>query len=75
MLVGANGIRFTAEEDAEDFGRLVRETRAMQDVSAAELAHRCGVRTEDVLAFEDGRVVPAKAPFSAYLQALGFSAV
>lgn len=63
---------FTPQEDAEDLGRLVQETRAMQDVSAAELARRTGVTPSDVLEFEAGRVIPAKPPFAAYMAALGF---
>lgn len=63
---------FTPQEDAEDFGRLVQETRAMQDVSAAELARRTGVTPSDVLEFEAGRVIPAKPQFTAYMAALGF---
>ncbi|WP_181779011.1 helix-turn-helix domain-containing protein [Pseudonocardia pini] len=64
---------FTPEEDAEDLGRLVQETRAMQDVSAAELARRAGVTPSEVLDFEAGRVIPAKPPFGVYMRALGFS--
>ncbi|MEJ2887728.1 helix-turn-helix domain-containing protein [Actinomycetospora aeridis] len=64
--------RFTPEEDAEDLGRLVGETRAMQGVSAAELARRAGVTPDDVLDFEAGRVIPARPPFAAYMAALGF---
>ncbi|GAA4543583.1 helix-turn-helix transcriptional regulator [Pseudonocardia xishanensis] len=75
MLVGANGTRFTPQEDAEDFGRLLREARAMKDLSAADLASRCGVTAAEVLAFEEGRVIPAKPPFAAYMRALGFTAV
>ena len=65
--------RFTPQEDAEDLGRLVQATRAMQDVSAEELARRTGVTPGDVLDFEAGRVIPAKPPFEAYMTALGFT--
>jgi len=65
--------RFTPQEDAEDLGRLVQETRAMQDVSAAELARRTGVTPSDVLEFEAGRVIPAKPRFATYMTALGFT--
>ena len=63
---------FTPQEDAEDLGRLVQETRAMQDVSAAELARLTGGTPSDVLQFEAGRVIPAKPQFAAYMVALGF---
>lgn len=63
---------FTPREDAEDLGRLLQETRAMQDVSAAELARRTGVAPSEVLDFEAGRVIPAKAQFATYMSALGF---
>ncbi|MEJ2868410.1 helix-turn-helix transcriptional regulator [Actinomycetospora sp. OC33-EN08] len=63
---------FTPQEDAEDLGRLVRETRAMQDVSVAELARRAGTTPSDVLAFEAGGVVPARPAFATYMAALGF---
>jgi ribosome-binding protein aMBF1 (putative translation factor) len=65
----------TPEEDAEDLGRLLREARAMQDVSAAELARRTGATPSDVLAFEAGRVVPARPRFAVYMGALGYDAV
>jgi len=64
---------FTPQEDAEDLGRLVQGTRAMQDVSAEELARRTGVTPSDVLEFEAGRVIPAKPQFEAYMTALGFT--
>ncbi|MBP2365594.1 helix-turn-helix domain-containing protein [Pseudonocardia parietis] len=77
-MTSANGSkspsRFTPQEDAEDLGRLVQEARAMQDVSAAELARRTGVAPSDVLEFEIGRVIPAKPQFTTYMTALGFSA-
>ena len=69
------GSNFTPEEDAEDLGRLLREARTMQDVSAAELARRTGATPDDVLEFEAGRVVPAKPQFAVYMRALGYSAV
>jgi ribosome-binding protein aMBF1 (putative translation factor) len=65
---------FTPEEDAEDFGRLVREAREMQSVSADELAARTGVPARAVLDFEAGRVIPARPPFGEYMRALGYSA-
>jgi len=65
--------RFTPQEDAEDLGRLVQATRAMQDVSAEELARRAGVTPDDVLEFEAGRVIPAKPQFEAYMTAPGFT--
>lgn len=64
----------TPEQDAEDFGILVREAREAQGVSAAELARRTGVMPSDVLNFEAGRVVPALPQFTAYMRALGFVA-
>ena len=45
-----------------------------QGVSPAELAQRVGVAPSEVLDFEAGRVIPADAPFAAYMRALGFSA-
>lgn len=62
----------TPEEDAEDLGLLLQETRTMQGVSAWELARRTGVRAEDVLAFEAAQVVPAREPFAVYMRALGY---
>jgi ribosome-binding protein aMBF1 (putative translation factor) len=62
----------TPEEDAEDLATLLRETRGMQGVSAWELARRAGVSTEDVLAFEAARVIPADEPFAVYMRALGY---
>ncbi|SFN46282.1 Helix-turn-helix domain-containing protein [Pseudonocardia ammonioxydans] len=74
---GSNGPEsaptFTPEEDAEDLGRLLREARAMQDVSVAELARRTDRTADDVLDFEAGRVVPARPQFAVYLEALGYS--
>lgn len=64
---------FTQGQDAEDLGRLVREVRAMKDVSVAELARRSGVTPDDVLEFEAGRLVPAEPHFATHMQALGFS--
>lgn len=65
---------FTPQEDAEDLAVVLREAREMQDVSAAELAHRAGVRTVDVLEFEAARVVPTGDRFAVYMRALGFEA-
>jgi ribosome-binding protein aMBF1 (putative translation factor) len=72
-MAGAPGP--TPEQDADDFGRLVREARETQGVSAAELARRTDVAASDVLAFEAGRIIPAKPQFAVYMRALGFTAV
>jgi transcriptional regulator with XRE-family HTH domain len=64
----------TPEQDAEDLGLVLREARETQGVSPAEMARRTGVAASEVLAFEAGRVVPAKPPFAAYMRALGFTA-
>jgi ribosome-binding protein aMBF1 (putative translation factor) len=64
---------FTPEEDAEDLGRLLREAREMQSVSADELAARTGMPSVAVLDFEAGRVVPARPPFAEYMRALGYA--
>lgn len=71
-IAGAPGP--TPEQDAEDFGLVLREVRETQGVSAAELARRTDVAASDVLDFEAGRVIPAKPPFAVYMRALGFSA-
>jgi ribosome-binding protein aMBF1 (putative translation factor) len=65
---------FTPQEDAEDLAIVLREARQMQGVSAWELAQRTGVRAEDVLEFEEARVVPAREQFAVYMRALGFEA-
>jgi len=64
----------TPEQDAEDLGLVMREARETQGVSASELGQRVGTSADDVLEFDAGRVVPAKAQFAAYMRALGFSA-
>jgi ribosome-binding protein aMBF1 (putative translation factor) len=65
---------FTPQEDADDLATVLRETREMQAASAAELAHRTGMRTVDVLEFEAARVIPAPDQFAVYMRALGFEA-
>ena len=65
----------TPEEDADDLGRLLREARETQGVSAAELARRTDVAASDILEFEAGRIIPARPPFAVYMRALGFTAV
>jgi ribosome-binding protein aMBF1 (putative translation factor) len=65
---------FTPQEDAEDLAIVLREAREMQDVSAAELARRTGMRTADILEFEAARVIPARDQFAVYMRALGFEA-
>lgn len=65
---------FTPQEDAEDLAIVLREAREMQGVSAAELAHRTGMRTVDVLEFEAARVIPPRDEFAIYMRALGFEA-
>jgi ribosome-binding protein aMBF1 (putative translation factor) len=64
----------TPEQDAEDFGLVLREARETQGVSASELAGRTGVAASDVLDFEAGRVIPAMPQFTTYMRALGFIA-
>jgi transcriptional regulator with XRE-family HTH domain len=63
----------TAAEDADDCGRVLRELRAIKDVSAAELAARAGVSERDVAEFEAGRIIPARPAFGAYLRVLGYA--
>ncbi len=63
---------FTPQEDAEDLALVLRGAREVQGVSAAELAHRTGMRTVDVLEFEAARIVPAREQFAVYMGALGF---
>jgi CubicO group peptidase (beta-lactamase class C family) len=64
----------TAEQDAEDLGLVLREARETQGVSAAELARRTGTSASEVLRFEAGLVIPARAQFAIYMRALGFVA-
>lgn len=64
----------TPEHDAEDLGLVLRQARETQGVSAVELARRTDVAASDVLAFEAGRVIPAKPQFAVYMRALGFTA-
>ncbi|GAA4428915.1 helix-turn-helix domain-containing protein [Actinokineospora soli] len=60
-----------ARHDAEDLGKLVRMTREDGGWSVDALARAAGMAAADVVAFEEGRTIPAKPVFERLFAAMG----